>query len=496
MAFFVLSRVTGLAREVMVGALFGTSAAYDTYLAAFRVPDLLFQLIAGGAMGSAFIPVFSAAWVRGDRAGAWLLFSRVLNVVTLLLVVLAALAAAFALPLVRHVIAPGFDADQQWMTASLMRIMLLSTVLFGASGLVMGALNATQHFLWPAAAPVFYNLCIILAAWRLAPTWGVYGLAIGVVAGSLAHLLVQIPQLVRTGGRYTASLTVRDESVREVLRLMGPRVLGLFFVQMHFLVNTILASSLAAGSLSALNYAWLLMLLPLGVFSQSVATAVFPTFAAQVAAGNPDGMRRTFGQTLRIVLFVVVPSAVTLFVFGGVIVQILLERGEFGASSTQMVAAALALYALGLTGHAALEIIVRAFYSLHNTWTPVIVGIAAMGLNIALSFALVGRMGFGGLALANSAATTLEAIVLFLLLGRRMGGIDGARLGSSLARTALASAALGVLLYGLARWAQAGGASVWWVALVAVVFGPLVYVGASALLRHPELRAVTRLARR
>ncbi len=495
MAFFVLSRITGLAREIIIGARFGTSADYDAYLAAFRVPDLLFQLVAGGALGSAFIPVFAESWVKRDGPAAWLLFSRVLTLVTLLLVLLAALAMLCARPLVGWVIAPGFSPEQQQLTAQLMRVMLLGTVVFGASGLVMGALNATQHFLWPAAAPVVYNLAIIGGAWLLAPRFGIFGLAFGVVAGAVGHLLVQLPQLVRTQGmRLTPSVNLRDPAVRAVLRLMGPRVLGLFFVQMHFLVNTILASGLPSGSLSALNYAWLIMLLPLGVFAQSVATAIFPTFAEQVAAGDRPAMRRALAQTLRTVLFFVIPSAVALWVYGPMLVRLLLERGQFGADSTQMVAHALGLYALGLVGHATLEITVRAFYALHDTWTPVLVGVGAMALNIGLGIGWVGPLGYGGLALANSTATTIEALLLVLLLRRRLGGFDEGRLLDSLLRTAAASALLGLALYGALRWSWLENAlTPLGAGSAGLLLGLAVFGGACLLLRHPELAQVRSL---
>lgn len=230
MLFFVLSRLSGLAREIVIGAQFGTSAQYDAYLAAFRIPDLLFQLAAGGALGSAFIPVFSAYWLKEDKREAWLLFSRVLNLIVLVLVSLSVMAAIFAEPIVRNILAPGFSTEQQALTAALMRVMLIGTVVFGASGLVMGALNATQHFLAPAAAPVLYNLAIIAAAFALAPIYGVYGLAIGVVVGSLAHLIVQAPVLVRKGYRAQAVFSLTDPGVRKVALLMGPRVLGLFFL--------------------------------------------------------------------------------------------------------------------------------------------------------------------------------------------------------------------------------------------------------------------------
>ena len=365
MVCYVLSRVTGLGREIVIGAQFGTSGLLDAYLAAFRVPDILFQLIAGGALGSAFIPTFSGYWVKGDRPGAWLLFSRVLNLVTLVLVVLAALAAIFALPLVHYVIAPGFVPGQQALTADLMRWMLISAVLFGASGLVMGALNATQHFLLPAIAPIIYNLAIIVGAWLLAPLIGVYGLVVGVVAGALGHLLVQLPGLIRRHARYTFSWTVRDPGVTEVARLMGPRVLGLCFVQLHFLVNTILASSLAPGSLSTrLTTHGCSCSSRLGYSPRPWVLPPFPTFAAQIASGRPDAMRQTFSQILRTVFFLTIPAAVGLYLLREPVISALLERGRFGRDSTLMVAYALQFYALGLVSHAAVEIIVRAILCL------------------------------------------------------------------------------------------------------------------------------------
>jgi putative peptidoglycan lipid II flippase len=362
----------------------------------------------------------------------------------------------------------------------------------------MGALNAMQHFLWPAAAPVVYNLAIILAAWLLVPRLGVAGLAWGVVLGAAGHFLVQLPQLRRAGARYSRSVSLADADVREVLRLMGPRVLGLFFVQMHFLVNTILASKLAAGSLSALNYAWLIMLLPQGVFALSLATAAFPTFSAQVALGRVDAMRATFGQTLRAVLFLSVPAAVGLIVFGRLPVQALLQRGEFTAASTALVTYALAFYALGLTAHGALEIVVRAFYALHNTWTPVLVGVGAMALNILLSLALVRPLSFGGLALANSTATTLEALFLLLLLRPRLGGIEGGVLLRSLARILAASALMGALLFFLGRAlppVESQAAAIGFAA-GGILAGALLYLTASWALRSPELHQVAGLVRR
>jgi len=514
MLLFILSRGTGLLREMIIGARFGTAADLDAYLAAFRIPDLLFQLVAGGALGSAFIPTFAAAWTEGSQQQAWLLFSRVLNLLTLFLVTLCGLAMLFAEPLVAGLIAPGFSVEQQRLTASLIRWMLASTVVFGASGLIMGSLNAVQHFLLPAVAPVLYNCAIIAGAWLLAPVLGIHGLVVGVAGGAVLHLLVQLPALLRQNVRYRFSFRIGDAQVREVARLMGPRVLGLLFVQLNFLVNTILASGLPDGSLSALNYAWLLMLLPQGIFAQAVATVAFPTFSAQVAAGDRAQLMATLSGLLRLILFLSIPAAFLLYVLDEQLIELLFQRGRFDAASTQAVAYALRFYALGLVAHAVVEIVVRVFYALHDTATPVVAGVATMALNILLSLALIGRLSFGGLALANSIATALEMLVLLFLLARKVRapnqaagqattvqGLPVRQLLTSGARSLLASAVMaGALLFGLEL--LPGGSAVfgipagWVAAVVGGGLGVLIYVVASYLLGSAEIRQLATLARR
>ena len=492
MILFVLSRVTGLLREVIIGNQFGTSAEYDAYLAAFRVPDILFQLVAGGALGSAFIPTFAQYWAKEDARGAWQLFSRTLNLVTLILLLLAGLAALWAEPLMA-LIAPGFEPAQQQLSASLMRWMLIGTVIFGASGLIMGALNALQHFLLPAFAPVLYNVAIILGAWVLGPRWGVYGLVVGAVAGAGLHFLVQLPALWQRRARYTLELSLHDPGVREVMRLMGPRILGLLFVQLHFLVNTVLASGLQAGSLSALNFAWLLMLLPLGIFAQAIATVIFPTFATQVARGERAEMRSSFSLILRLVIFLTLPAAVGLWVLDVPLVRMLFEHGKFDPRSTELVVFALHFYALGLISHAIVEIGVRVFYALHDTWTPVMVGVGAMALNVVLSLLLVGTLQHGGLALANSTATTLEMLLLLFLLHRHLEGLDVGTLGKSLVRNAIAAGLMALVVWVGVRWVQGivgldETAGVWLAALGGIALAAVSYGAFTLLLGSGEAR--------
>jgi putative peptidoglycan lipid II flippase len=494
MALFVISRALGLVREMVISHQFGTSAELDAYLAAFRLPDILFQLVAGGALVSAFLPTFTGFLAQDDRQGAWRLASAVVNLVLLVTTALSLLAIALAQPLVTGIIAPGFDPAQQALTVQLMRAMLVTPIIFGASGVVMGILNAHQHFLLPALAPIVYNLGIIGGALLLAPRAGVQGLVAGVVVGAVWHLAVQVPGLWRFGARWRAVLGLRDKSVHEVGRLMLPRMLGLAAVQLNFLVNTILASGLATGSLAALNYAWLLMLLPQGVFAQAVATAAFPTFSTQVARGQLEAMRDTLSSALRAVLYLAVPAAVGLFVLRKPLVAILFQRGEFTVQSTELVAWALLFYALGLPGHAGVEIVARAFYALHDTKTPVLVGMGAMLGNVVLSLSLIavfraaGLPPHGGLALANSTATLVEVAVLVALIRRRLGGLDGRRLGVSLARTVVSALTMGAVVAGLLFLLQDRNA--WLVGLAGVVVGGLDYLATSVALGASEPQAV------
>ncbi|MDW7992050.1 MAG: murein biosynthesis integral membrane protein MurJ [Anaerolineae bacterium] len=494
MALFVVSRALGLVREMVIGAAFGTRAEYDAYLAAVRIPDLLFALMAGGALASAFIPTFAEYFAREDEEGGWRLASAVVNLVLVSLTVAAVLAWLVAPQIVALVLAPGFPPAQQSLAVSLMRTTLVAPVLFGASGVVMGILNARQHFFLPALAPSMLNLSLILATWLLAPHLGIRALALGYVAGAVLHLTVQLPGLPRVGARYRPVLTLADPGVREVLRLMAPRVLGLAVVHLNFLVNTNIASRLGEGAVSALNYAWLLMLLPQGVFALAVATAVFPTFADQAARGEQEAMRRTLATTLRMVFFLTVPAAVGLLLLRRPLVALLFERGAFRASSTEAVAWALAFYALGLVGHAGVEILARAFYALHDTWTPVRVGGLAMGLNVLLSLSLTaafGRVGLpahGGLALANSIATLLEMGGLLALLRPRLGGLEGWTVALSVGRSFLASAVMGGLLV-LWQWALAGR-TVWLVGGGGIALGAAGYLLAVIVMGAEEPRAL------
>ena len=317
-------------------------------------------------------------------------------------------------------------------------------------------------------------------------------MAIGVVVGSGLHLLIQVPELVRRGLSYFPILDLGHPGVRKVGRLVLPRMLGLATMQVNFLVNTILASGLVAGSLAALNYAWLLMFLPLGVFAMAIATVAFPTFSELTAKGELGDLRRALSLTLRVTWYLTVPATVGLFLLREPIIRLLLERGRFGLESTGAVAWALQFYALGLFAYATVEIVTRAFYALHDTLTPVLVGLATMVLNIVLCLLLVGPLTHGGLALANSLATMVEMVWLLFILRGRMKGMGGRELLTSLVKITAAAALMGIAV---ACFAGAMRAShVLLQAVGAMVLGGGIYFLASLVLGAREVRVVRELA--
>jgi len=495
MAGFVLSNLVGLVRQMLITRAFGTSAALDAFYAAERLPNILFTLVAGGALASAFIPTFTEFLERDDRVGAWQLASAIANLVTLVLTLVSILAWLFALPLVARVIAPSFPPEQQLLTASLLRIMLLTSIIFGVSGLVMGILNAHQSFLLPALAPTFYWLGMIFGVLVLVPHMGVYGLAWGAVIGALLHMGVQLPGLVRLPlRRYWPSFGLAMPAVRQVGRLMAPRLLGVAVVQLNFLVNVIVASGLPEGSLTAITVAFQIMTMPQVVIAQAIAIAALPTFSAQAARGKLDEMRSSLATTLREILFLALPATMGLILLRFPVLALLFERGEFDQHSVDLTAWALLWYTVGLVGHSLVEIVSRAFYALQDTKTPVFVGAAAMSLNVVFSFtfpALFVRWGWmphGGLALANSLATALEMVTLLVLMRRRLGGLDGSYVLSGTLKSVTATLAMSLALLAWMRYL--GGSPLWLTALGGIAVGGLLYLLLMWLMRVEEVGEV------
>jgi len=521
----LFGQLAGLARGILVARQFGASLELDAFFAANRVSETLFLLVAGGALGSAFIPSFTGLLAKDERDSAWRLASALANTVTLTLSLLAALIALFAPQVVRFALAPGLSADPELfaLTISLLRIQLISAVLFGLGGLIVGILNAHHVFLIPALTPAMYQLGIIFGALFLAPSMGIYGLAWGVVIGAVLYLLVQMPSLVKllnplrpaNGGdtspkstiktQYTNSnsplwiwgrlgggLGLHDSNVRQVLLLMLPRLFGVAVVQLNFWVNTNLASHMDEGSVASLTYGFSLMLMAQATIAQSIAIAAMPTFSAQHALGKKDEMRASLAASLRGILLLALPASVGLIILREPLISFLYQRGEFDSRDVQLVAWALLWYAAGLVGHSIMEVLTRAFYAQQDTKTPVIIGTIAMGSNVIFSivfsrwFAQIGWFPLGGLALANSLATALEATALFIFMRKRLNGIEGKSIADGAWRVALSALGMGI---GLMAWIQfTGGMTRWLIALGGVAVGGIVYLAGVMILKVPEIK--------
>jgi putative peptidoglycan lipid II flippase len=505
---FLTSGLLGLIRTAAISATFGASDALDAFYAAQRIPEMIFVLVAGGALGSSFIPVFSRLIAGEDRAGAWRLASAAITLAAFIaggLTLVVALLAPWLVPLA---LVPGKAPDVQALTISLTQMMLITTVIFSVSGLMMGILNAHQSFFLPALAPSMYNLGLIFGALVLArilpPTPGapasVYGLALGAILGAALHLIIQLPGLRKLPGLQLRILPDWDvPGVREVITLMGPRVLGLGIVQINFTVNAALASTMLPGSYTALNTAWFLMFFTLGIIGQSIGSAVFPTLSALAAEGDMGGFTQRVASALRGVLFLAFPAMIGLIVFGSIVVNLLFERGEWTAESTAATAWALSFFALGMAGHALLEVLSRAFYALADTLTPVLVGVASMVANIILSLILIRVMGtpeslsrgpFAGLALANSLTTIIEALVLWWLLRRRVGSLNDRYVLDGAWRALVAALGMGGMVGLWLLAAQVNHYHTLVTAFVGIILGAVAFFGIAFSVKIDEARTI------
>lgn len=414
--FFGLDKISGLGRQIIVARYFGLNPVLDAYNTANNLPDLLFALISGGALAMAFIPVLTDTLNRDGNSAAWRLFSRVVNLAFVVTAAGAALLAVNPLLLVRLVVAPGFDPPQQALVAELMRLNLIATLLFSISGLVMGALQAHQHFLLPAAAPLLYNAGQILGVLVLGPRLGIHGLAYGVILGAALHLAIQVPGLVRYRFRWTPQITVRDPGVRQVLRLMGPRILTLGLLNLIFIANDNLASRLGTGAVSALVYGWLILQLPETVIGTAAGTALLPTLSSLAAGGQRAELKRLLRRAILILLGLTIPVTLAGLVLVRPAIKLVFEGRAFTPENSELVILAARMFLLGLAGHSLVEVAARTFYAHLDARTPLLMAVMTLALYISLAVLLMPRLGLAGLALANSLAFSTEALVMLALL--------------------------------------------------------------------------------
>ncbi len=502
------SRLLGLVRQAVLSHHLGQQFDADVYAGAFQLPDLLFYMIAGGALSSAFIPVFSQCMAEGREEDGWQVFSAV---ATIMLVVVGAFVIAgeiFAHQMT-HLVNPAFWPAKVAATAPLTRIVLPSQICFFIGGLLMGIQQARGKFLIASLGPVIYNVGIITGGLVLYRWLGLPGFCWGALGGALAgNLLLQIWGAKKVGMRYRVSFAGRTPDAVKVWKLMLPVVLGVSLPQVSIWVNRAFAGGLGDGPMAALNYANQIMQVPLGIFAQAMAVAVFPTLSALAATGKLQEMRDTSSASLRTLLFLTIPSSVFLIVMSKPIIRLLLQQGRYTEADTQLAAAALTFYCIGIFAWSAQSILSRSFYALQDTITPVVIGTGVTLVFLPLNWLFMTGLGLGirGLALATTVAAILHSIVMLAVLRRRLNGFDGRRLALSVARVVVASTAAG-----LACWAATGaiehllGASgtmmhVKAVAAAELLAGAaacgLVYVGCCVLLRTQELREAAGLLRR
>lgn len=528
MMAFGLAKVISLGQTVLIAGRFGIGAEWDAYVAANKIPDLLFILISGGALTHAFIPIFSSYLARDDTDGAWETASHVINTI-FMVTAIASIVVFFAAPwLVSHVVAPGFDKTTHHQTVQLMRILLIGTLIFSVSGIVMGILHSFNHFLLPAIAPIMLDLGILFGVLFLMPidALGVYGVALGAILGASLHLGIQIPGLIHFRMRWKPALGFNNPALWRIIRLMLPRIAGLGVFHINFIVMNNIASRLGTGSVSALDWGWKLMQIPQTLIGTAMGIVIFPTLAALSERGDETGKRDAMSGALRFILVASIPAAVGLIMLGRPIVS-LLERGAFDASASDLVYGTLRFFSLGLIVHAALEVVARSFYADKDTLTPLWAALGGATINLVLSFTLSGvnraeaftmsnlavshfaQFGFtgqvghvGGLALANSCGVMFEVGLLLILLRRRWHGINGDMLSRAVVKTTAASLimAAGIVIldslwYGLGL---AGGGLLFTVAHVGLlaVSGAGIFFLAAWWMNTEELIVLVRIVLR
>lgn len=495
-----LSKILGFLRETAIAAQFGATSDTDAYLVAFIIPSLIFASI-GTTITTVFIPVYTECYSKQGNEKALKLFRNVSTFLVLLVILLIALGEVLAAPLVR-LLAPGFTGEVVSLTVNLTRLMFPSIFFMAFSGLYMGVLNATQHFTAPALVGLPYNIIIILSIIVLGKSYGIYGLAIGILLAVASQMAIQMPVLLKKGNSHKWVLEFRDPELRKMIRLMLPVLLGTAAAQVNVMVDRILASGLPEGSISALNFAFRIYALPIGIFVMALVTVIYPQLARHASLGNREGVGNSLARGLGLIAFLVAPMMVGMLVLRQPIVRVLFERGAFEPVATRATAYALLFYAVGLVPQSLVEMLTRGFWALQDTRAPMLVGIGAMAINIFLNLFLIKYLAHGGLALGSSLASLASMIWLVVLL-RRKGILSGQgrRLVDSFARITVAATAMGLICSFLwkafeAHFLAQGSPDPFGtvIGLVVVIIAGAITYGIGAYLLHlEEMEFVTEL---
>jgi putative peptidoglycan lipid II flippase len=505
-ALTMLSRLLGLVREQIFALTLGAGSNSDAFLAAFRIPNLLRDLFAEGALSTAFVPTYVSTLRNQSRAAAYALANRVMSTLTIYLGLVAGLAMIFPGPVV-HLVATGFSPEKKALTETLVRIMLPFLPTISLAVVAMGALNAEEKYTTPALASSMFNIVAILGGaivWFVGPsprtavmTWSALTLV-----GGLAQLAIQVPPLHRLGfrPRLAPDLRLRDAGTRRIATLMAPATLGVAAVQINVVINSSFASLVSDGAISWLSYAFRLMQLPIGVFGVAVGTTTLTHLSRDAATNDLASLAATLGRGLRMVLFLTVPSMVGLALLGVPIIRLIYEHGRFSEHATHETARALTGYAFGLAAYASVKVVAPAFYALGRTRVPLVGSVLAVAANLCWNLATFRTLGHFGLALGTSISATMNVLVLVLSFQVQVKGLLTRDLFGALARIAVASAVMGAavwLLSGRLELIASHAISVRLLkALAPVAAGAVVYLAAARLLGLDEAQTLARRLRR
>ena len=445
----IFCRIAGLGREVVTANFFGTALVYDAFLIAFMIPNFFRGLFAEGALSTAFIPVFTGYVTTKEKKETERIASIgfTLSFVATSSLVILSILGIFIFSHFFHF------STKVTLILRLLKITLPYLILISLAAIAMGILNSYQHFATPAFAPIMLDLCWIGAIFLLCPLFGesiekrIFGLAVGVLIGGLGQFLIQWPILKKRKLKLRFNLNFRHPAIKRMVILLAPSVIGVAVTPINILVDSLLAIRLGEGMVSSLWYANRLMQLPLGIFGVAMATATLPTLSAYFAQGELKKLKETLSFALRNVLFIIIPASVGLILLRRPIISLLFQRGLFNATSAENTAFALLFYAIGLFAYAASIIVVRGFYSIQDTKTPVKVGLLSILANIVLDLILMGPLRQGGIALSTSFVGMINLGILSFILGKRLKGLDGRKILSSTLQTLLISGLMGILVW-------------------------------------------------
>ncbi len=498
----LVSRLVGLLRDRIFAHYFGAGPIMDAYYAAFKIPDLIYNLLIVGALSAAFIPTFTKLFNSGaDKSPAWKLANNVLNITAVSLTVLSILGIIFT-PALAPLIAPGFSAASKQLVINFTRIMFGSTILLGLSMVIGGVLQSLRAFFLYSLAPIFYNVGIIIGAVVLVPLWGLNGLAWGVVLGAFLHFSLQTYSAYANGYRWRWQLNWKDKETKLIGKLMIPRTLGLAISQLNLIIITVLASLLPVGSVAIFNFANNLQAVPIGIIGIPFALAVFPVLSMAASQNNMEEFIKNLSSTIRQILFLIIPLSIILMLLRAQIVRVVLGTGKFDWAATINTADTLALFALSLFAQALIPVIARAFYALSNTKTPFVIGVISELFSIIAALMLMKPLGVAGLALAFSVGSILNFMILTVVLRGILKKIDGEKIFSSFIRIILAAIPMALVIqfakYPLAKiFDQTRFFGIFGQGAVASLAGLAIYLLICYLLKVPELMQIKNsLARR